>query len=170
MNLLNGWTSTGMILIKPDLLSGRINWKKHFSVDKPILDIQVKMKEDWFDIYANVIFGKFQIPFIKFKRYILNDIHEFELPNGEIAIIPQEWFTDYRDLLPFARQEGNNMRISKHHYYLLQQRLKGIDKSLFNRLDAMGKDGIKKGHPANRASGLAPFIPGRRFFMDPSLV
>jgi SNF2 family DNA or RNA helicase len=118
--------------------------EKRFSVDTPALDIQIKMKDDWFDIYANVSFGKFQIPFIKLKKYILNDIHEFELPNGEIAIIPQEWFTDYKDLLPFTRQEGNNMRINKHHFYLLRQRLKGIDKSLFNRLDAIGKEGIKK--------------------------
>jgi SNF2 family DNA or RNA helicase len=118
--------------------------EKRFSVEKPELDFQIKMKDDWFDIYANVSFGKFQFPFIKLKKYILNDIHEFELPNGEIAIIPQEWFTEYKDLLPFARQEGNSMRINKHHFYLLRQRLKGIDKSLFNRLDAMGKEGIKK--------------------------
>lgn len=118
--------------------------EKHFSVHKPTLDIQVKLQDDWFDIYANVSFGKFQIAFIKLKKYILNDIHEFELPNGEIAIIPDEWFTDYRDLLPFARQEGNNMRINKHHYYLLQQRLNGINKNLFNRLDATGKNGIEK--------------------------
>ncbi|MEN6456558.1 MAG: DEAD/DEAH box helicase [Prolixibacteraceae bacterium] len=118
--------------------------EKHFSIDKPILDIQVEMTDDWFDIYANVTFGKFQIAFIKLKKYILNDIHEFELPNGEIAIIPNEWFTDYKDLLPFVRPEGNNMRINKHHYYFLQQRLKGINKNLFNRLDSMGKDGIKR--------------------------
>jgi len=117
---------------------------KRFSVEKPTLDVRINLKDDWFDIYANVSFGEYQIPFIKLKKYILNDIHEFGLPNGEIAIIPQEWFTEYKDLLPFARQEGNNMRISKHHYYFLRHRLKGIDEKLFNRLDAMGKEGINK--------------------------
>ncbi len=118
--------------------------EKRYAVEKPLLDIEVKMKDDWFDIYANVTFGKFQIPFIRLKKYILNDIHEFELPNGEIAIIPDEWFTEYRDLLPFARQEGNNMRISKHHYYLVQQRLKGIDRKMFQRLSELEQHGLKK--------------------------
>lgn len=118
--------------------------EKKFSIIKPEIDIQINLKDDWFDIYANVNFGKFQIPFIKLKKYILNDIHEFELPDGEIAIIPPEWFSGYRDLLPFTRQEGNTLKINKHHYHLLRQRLKGVDKNLFERLEASGIDGIKK--------------------------
>ena len=117
---------------------------KRFSLEKPTLDIQVKIKDDWFDIYANVSFGKYQVPFIKLKKYILNDIHEFELPNGETAILPPEWFTEYRDFLSFARQEGNNLKINKHHYHLLEQCLKGIDKNLFERLDARGQMAINK--------------------------
>lgn len=118
--------------------------EKRFFIEKPTLDIRINMKDDWFDIYAIVSFGEYQFPFIKLKKNILNDIQEFELPNGEIAVIPREWFTQYRDLFPFIRQEGNNLRIKKHHYYLLQQRLNGIDKDLFQRLDTIAKDGIKK--------------------------
>lgn len=105
-----------------------------YSLDHQQLDIQVKESEDWFDVYANVQFGEFQIPFIKLKKHILNGIREFQLPNGEIAILPKEWFTEYGDILPFARTEGNHLRLKKFHYQLLQQKLKGIDKSFFNRL------------------------------------
>ncbi|MEL7587380.1 MAG: DEAD/DEAH box helicase [Prolixibacteraceae bacterium] len=118
--------------------------QKRFSIEKPEMNVRINLKDDWFDIYANVNFGKFQIPFIKLRRYILNDIHEFELPNGETAIIPPEWFSGYRDLLPFARQDGNSLKVNKHHYDLLRQRLKGIDKSLFQQLEASGKEGIKE--------------------------
>jgi len=118
--------------------------QKRFFIEKPILDIRITLKDDWFDIYAVVSFGEYQFPFIKLRKYILNNIHEFELPNGEIGIIPEEWFAKYRDLFPFMRQEGNNLRIKKYHYDLLRRRLKGIDKTLFQRLDAAGKEGVKK--------------------------
>ncbi len=117
---------------------------KRYFIEKPALDIHIQEKDDWFDLHALVHFGAFQIPFIKLKRYLLNDIHEFELPDGQIAVIPDEWFTDYRDILPFARQEGQHMRLNKHHFFLLRQRLKGIDKSMLDRLGANGAEGSKK--------------------------
>ncbi len=132
--------------------------ERRFFIEKPTLEIRITMKDDWFDIYAIVSFGAYEFPFIKLKKNILNHIREFELPNGEIAIIPEEWFTQYRDLFPFMRQEGNNLRIKKHHYYLLQQRLKGIDKDLFQRLDATEKNGLKKVPlPANLQASLRSY-------------
>ncbi len=116
-------------IIRQDLMD------KQYSTEKPSLSIQVKLKDDWFDVYANVTIGEFQIPFIKLRKYILNDIRELELPNGEIAVLPEEWFTDYKDLLPFAKQEGNILRIKRYHYMLVQQRLKGIDRSIFQKLN-----------------------------------
>jgi hypothetical protein len=69
-----------------------------------------------------VTFGTFSFPFIKLKNYILNDIREFELPNGEIAIIPEEWFARYKSLMPFARTKaGAKMQFGKYHYALLQK-------------------------------------------------
>jgi len=139
-------------LIRQDLLD------KHYFIEKPTLDIRIKKVDDWFDIYANVSFGKYQIPFIKLKKYILNNIREFGLPNGEIAVLPEEWFSDYRDLLPFARQEGNNMRIKSHHYYLIRQRLKGIDKNLFQRLDKVSSEVQEKvALPANLQASLRSY-------------
>ncbi len=111
---------------------------KVYSTDTQNLEIQIKEGEDWFDIYGNVQFGEFQIPFIKLKRHILSGIREFELPNGEVAILPKEWFTEYGDIIPFAKADGHNMRLKKYHYLLIQQKLKGIDKSFFNRLQEIG--------------------------------
>ena len=131
---------------------------KIYSTDHQNLEIQIKEGEDWFDIYANVQFGKFRVPFIKLKRHILNGIREFELPNGEIAILPKEWFTEYGDLIPFAKQEGNNLRLKKHHYQLLQQKLKGIDKSFFNRLLEISTNAEKTVvHPANLQATLRSY-------------
>ena len=140
-------------IIRQDLMD------KQYSTEKPSLSIQVKLKDDWFDVYAHVTIGEFQIPFIKLRKYILNDIRELELPNGEIAVLPEEWFTDYKDLLPFAKQEGNNLKIRRYHYMLVQQRLKGIDRSIFQRLDkATGKQKNRQvALPANLQASLRSY-------------
>jgi SNF2 family DNA or RNA helicase len=62
------------------------------------IDVQLEEKNDWFDIKAKVIFGEFEIPFKKFRYYILNNIKEFELPNGQMASIPETWFSKYSEL------------------------------------------------------------------------
>jgi len=99
------------------------------------LDIQVKNNEDWFDIMAIVKFGEYQFPFIRLRKHILNEIREFELPSGEIAILPLEWFSSYREIFPFAKLDGDVIRLKKHHFHLVQEKIKGLDRSYFNKLD-----------------------------------
>ena len=118
--------------------------QKRYFTGQQSLDFQIKTNKDWFDIYAKVSFGEFQIPFIKLKKYILNDIREFELPNGEIAILPKEWFTEYQDLLHFAKQEGHLLRLKRYHYQLISNQLKGIDKKFYQRLLDMGETTAEK--------------------------
>lgn len=101
------------------------------------LDVQIQSSDDWFDLYAKVHFGDFVIPFIRLRKHILNDIREFELPSGEIAILPLEWFTTYRDIFPFVRIDGQVLKIRKHHFLLLQDKIKTIDRSYFEKLDQL---------------------------------
>lgn len=108
---------------------------KRFFTGSQILDIQVKSDEDWFDIFAIVKFGTFQIPFIRLRKHILNGIREFELPSGEIAILPLEWFSTYREIFPFAKTDGNILKLRKHHFQLLQDKVKGIDQHYFRKLE-----------------------------------
>jgi SNF2 family DNA or RNA helicase len=107
---------------------------KKFFTGSQTLDIQIKNTDDWFDIYAMVKFGDFHFPFIRLRKLILNNIREFELPSGEIAILPLEWFTSYRDIFPFAKLDGNIIKIRKHHFQLLHDKIKGIDQSYFKKL------------------------------------
>ncbi len=107
--------------------------KKYFT---GLQSIELKTREtgDWFDIYATVTFGEFSFPFIRLKKYILNDIREFELPNGETAILPGEWFARFKGLLPLARFSGDKMHFDKHHYFLLKNILKGPVETAIERL------------------------------------
>ncbi|HAQ18708.1 MAG TPA: SNF family helicase [Prolixibacteraceae bacterium] len=99
---------------------------KKYYLGKKDLDIQIKSQEDWFDIMAIVKFGDYHIPFIRLRRHIMTGLREFQLPTGEIVILPEVWFAAYKDFFPLSRLDGDIIKIRKHHYLLLQENLKLI--------------------------------------------
>lgn len=109
------------------------NLEKDFYTGTQKLELQAQSKGDWFDVYAMVHFGEFSIPFIKLKKYILNDIREFILPSGKIVVLPEEWFARYKGLLPFGKQRGEHLQFEKHHFSLLQNAVQETDKTTFNK-------------------------------------
>lgn len=82
------------------------------------IDLEVKENNDWFDINAFVYFGPYKIPFIQLKNHILNHKKEFALPSGEIAVIPEQWFSQYGNLLHFS-EPGDQIKLRRHHLGLV---------------------------------------------------
>ena len=101
------------------------------------VDLKLKISEnknDWFDILAIVLLEGFEIPFVKFRSSILNGRREYELPDGRIVVLPEEWFARFKDLLSFAREENNQLLLEKQHFPLIQESLKGLDGSYADKL------------------------------------
>jgi superfamily II DNA or RNA helicase len=97
---------------------------KNYFIGDVAVEVGITEKNDWFDIYGIVRFGEFEIPFIKLKSHILTKNNEFILPNGQIAIIPDEWFTQYIEL--FAFSEGDEqLTLRKHHMALVNDLYNG---------------------------------------------
>ena len=94
--------------------------KKYF-LGKSYINLEIKENKDWFDIYAMVHFGEYTIPFIQLRSHILKKKREFVLPNGEIAVIPEEWFTQYLELFSLMDKDGqeNHATLKKHHLTLI---------------------------------------------------
>lgn len=92
--------------------------QKRFVFGTSKIDLEVKESNDWFDINAVVWFGKYQIPFLSLKQHILHKRREFMLPDGEVAIIPEKWFTQYGSLFSLA-ETGKTLQLKKHHIGLL---------------------------------------------------
>jgi len=106
-------TDEGFEIEQPDNSS-----QKRYVFGSSKIDLEVKENNDWFDINAMVCFGAYRIPFIQLKNHILNHKKEFILPNGEIAVIPDKWFSQYGNLLHFA--EGTtNIKLRPHHIGLV---------------------------------------------------
>ena len=96
---------------------------KRYFLGYSSIDVSIRESRDWFDIYAHVRFGEFEIPFLKLRTLILAKKREFTLPNGEVAVIPEVWFTKYSELFGFLElTEGiDRLVLHKHHLALVQE-------------------------------------------------
>ncbi len=93
---------------------------KRFFYANPKINLEISEGNDWFDIYAMVYFGSYAIPFIELKQHILNKRREFVLPSGEIAVIPEKWFSQYANLLYFSNST-DKLQLRKHHIGLVNE-------------------------------------------------
>ncbi|GHB78013.1 DEAD/DEAH box helicase [Persicitalea jodogahamensis] len=104
-------------------LQQNVENEKRYFLGYSSLDLSIEEGRDWFDIRAKVKFGDFEIPFVQLRRHILQRKREFTLPNGEIAVIPESWFTRYSELfnLVDANTKDEQIRLKKYHMMLVQE-------------------------------------------------
>lgn len=101
------------------------------------IDLQISVSDkqnDWFDIQANVHFEGHTIPFFRLRYNIMKGIREFTLPDGRLAILPEEWFARFKDLFAFARDNHQGLILEKQHFPLLKEGLQGIDNTYSGKL------------------------------------
>jgi SNF2 family DNA or RNA helicase len=82
---------------------------------------EISVKPDWFDIQIKVQIGDFHFPFFHFKKYIIKGEREFILPNGDIALLPEEWFEKYSELIALGTRQEEGIRLQKAHFKLLDE-------------------------------------------------
>jgi len=109
--------SQGFVIEQPD-------GQKRYLFGSSKIDLEVTEGNDWFDIYAVVHFGPYTIPFMDLRNHILNHKKEFILPSGEIAVIPEKWFSQYGNLLHFA-EHGKDLKLRRHHLGLINDLAEG---------------------------------------------
>ena len=67
-------------------------------------------------------FGEYEISFKELRKMITKKKLEFELPNGQIAVIPESWLVEYAELFSFADDgEDGQPRLRKHHLALVKE-------------------------------------------------
>ncbi len=93
---------------------------KRIFLAKPEIKLTLNFENDWFDIYGTVIFGEFEIPFIELRNHILKKNREYVLPNGLVAIIPEEWFAKYSPIFALSVHK-DQLKLRKQHVGLLKE-------------------------------------------------
>lgn len=109
----------GIVTVEGDL-------EKDYYTGKITLDVSVAdQRTDWFDVYMLIRLEDTTIPFTALKENLRSGAPEYELDDGRIFVIPEAWFTEYGDLVRFARKEDNQFKLSKQHVGLLPNQEKG---------------------------------------------
>jgi hypothetical protein len=112
-----------------DIVIDHSNELSKYYFGKREVKFEVKEQRDWFDVRAIVYFGEFSFPFLALKSNILSGKREFMLPNGQIAIIPDEWFGKLAGMLELSLSE-DDIQLEKHHVGLIQEVLSDDSKFL----------------------------------------
>jgi SNF2 family DNA or RNA helicase len=108
------------------LQSDEISILQHFEGQKKYflgqshIEMKITENKDWFDLQAIIRFGEFEVPFVAIRPYILSGKKEFPLPNGNLALIPEEWFSRYSDLFYFA-ETHEKLSLQKYHLHIVEQ-------------------------------------------------
>lgn len=127
---------TGFTIAKPELEGHKV------CLQSGQIQLTTEQKNDWFDLYGEITVGEFKIPFLSFAKYIRDENRLYPLPNGEYFLIPQEWMTKYKMLAQFAKKEGNNLRLEKSQYMLLEE--VGLEHDTQLEVDKLNKFKLSK--------------------------
>ncbi len=123
-------------LIEQGFIIKQAKGEKTIFIGKTSLEITIEESNDWFDIQAVAYFGPYEIPFLDLREHILNRNREFMLPNGEIAIIPEEWFSQYEHLFQFATKK-DSLKLSKTHIGLVYELSEHTQVSFHRKLEQL---------------------------------
>jgi superfamily II DNA or RNA helicase len=107
------------------------------------LNLQINQANDWFDIFATVTLGQFSFPFFRLRKNILNQIREFKLPDGQIAILPAEWFAKYHNLFSFGKVGEQSIRLQNYHFTLITEIADEMDTSVKDRISSLSFNNIE---------------------------
>ncbi len=94
--------------------------EKQYFLGTSSIEVNIVENNDWFDIQTKVSFGDFEIPFLQLRELVLSNRKEFRLPDGRIAVIPEEWFVRYYELFNLSEIVDDEPLLEKHHINLVQ--------------------------------------------------
>lgn len=117
--LMHTWLAENISTLKNQNFTVNQPETKKYIFEVPVLELSIDAGVDWFDLMGMVVINDLKIPFIRFKNHITNNIREFELPGGEMIVLPDEWFSRFRDIMRYAGEQNQHIRLGKHHFKLL---------------------------------------------------
>lgn len=127
------WAVENHSFIEDNNISFDIGEEKQLRMSLPDLKISLSEEKDWFNVNAHLHIDGFKIPFSDIRPNILKQKRTFELPDGTIAIIPEEWFAEFKDLALWAQVKDNEVRLKRVHFQALEE-TDSVDNSALQRL------------------------------------
>jgi SNF2 family DNA or RNA helicase len=132
-------TKNNVLLDKNGIVYSQNIRDKKYYLGNVLMNLNTSAQNDWFDLQAKVNLDGFEISFHKFRKNILNNIREYVLPNNEIFILPDEWFSRYKEVFEFGKTEGDAIRIHKQHFFILDKAESFGNRGKLKKLDKLNR-------------------------------
>lgn len=109
------WIHQNREMLKHSFLLTNNKKNTHYCLDEIQIEQNCDDGPDWFELRITVVIGTMRIPFSRFRKHILEEKKEFLLPNGQMFLLPDEWFSKYGNLLEMGDQTEKGIRL-KHAF------------------------------------------------------
>lgn len=84
-----------------------------YCLDEIRIEQSCEDEVDWFELHITVVIGTLRIPFSRFRKHILEEKREYQLPDGRMILLPEEWFSKYVNLLEMGMQTEKGIRVRR---------------------------------------------------------
>ena len=88
----------------------------NYLLDSPELKTNIENRADWFDIRVEIRVGDAVIRFKDLRKNILNKNPRYLLPDGQVFMIPDEWFSRFTAWYLFGKTNQKGLLVQKMHY------------------------------------------------------
>ncbi len=93
---------------------------KQYLIEEPNIKTEIIHSNDWFDLKIVIKINEFSIPFQKIIPNIIACKQEYILPDNSVAILPEEWFSRFKDLSVLSEQCEKTLKIHKSQVNLIE--------------------------------------------------
>ncbi|MCU0445297.1 MAG: SNF2-related protein [Microscillaceae bacterium] len=101
--------------------------KLRYNPNRPNFQMRTSSGIDWFDMTMELSFGDQFVSLSDLKKAVLNRQNYVQLKDGTLGILPEEWIEQHRNLFKFGTLKGDNLKISKLHFNLIDELLAQVD-------------------------------------------
>jgi len=101
--------------LKPPLIGGKM-----VCLEPAKIFLNTVALNDWFDIQGTIEVGDHTLYFTDLILAIKQGDQFLELPDGHVFLIPDAWMTQYSSLANFGERNGDQIRIKKSQYGLVE--------------------------------------------------
>ncbi len=104
-----------------------------YNPNKPTVKLTVASGIDWFDVNVEITFGDQHITLKDLRKAVAADQKYVMLADGTMGILPEEWLAKYRTMMKLAKFDKDGMKVSKHHFSLVDDLYDQIDNEAVKR-------------------------------------
>ena len=95
--------------------------KFKYNTNKAEIQMRTSSGIDWFDVQSDVSFGGVAVTLRDLQKAIFRKEKFVKLADGSLGLLPEEWLAKYGAVLRMGEVKGNNLKLSKMHFMLLEQ-------------------------------------------------